>query len=166
MKQAYLSLGSNIEPRKAYIDEAQKQLLAHREIVIQHRSSIYETAPVGYVDQNNFLNMVLSIKTSLSPIDLLDVCQQIEANLGRQRTIRFGPRTIDLDILLYHDEFIQTDRLTIPHPRMHERAFVLIPLQEIAPQLVFTKTKQSIEELVERFEPDELQGVMKWQGDV
>src|SRR5699024_9592520 len=95
-------------------------------------SSIYETAPVGFIDQADFLNMVIEVETRLSPIELLDVCQEIELRLGRERVIRFGPRTIDLDILLYNQENLETERLSIPHVRMHERAFVLVPLAEIA----------------------------------
>src|SRR5699024_4742896 len=102
---------------------------------IVKESSIYETPPVGYTNQGHFLNMFIAVKTSLSAIKLLDVCQCIEQQLGRKREIRFGPRTIDLDILIYNEENIKTDRLIVPHPRMHERAFVLIPLVEIAQHL-------------------------------
>lgn len=144
MKQAYIALGTNIEPRNNYIKDALKQLSQHSNITIIKESSIYETAPVGYKNQSDFLNMVIEIDTSLSPEDLLNYCQDIENSLGRKRTIRYGPRTIDLDILLYNQECVKTDRLIIPHPRMHERAFVLIPLQEIAPHLIIPNVGKSV----------------------
>lgn len=96
-------------------------------------SSIYETAPVGYIDQADFLNVVISVTTELDAHELLATCQRIEHELGRVRDIRWGPRTVDLDILLYNNDNIETESLIVPHSRMHERAFVLIPLLEIAP---------------------------------
>lgn len=162
MNQVYISLGTNIEPREKYIDEAIKQLSKHKNITIVEKSPIYETAPVGYVDQADFLNMVVQISTSLLPTDLLDYCQRIEKNLGRERRIRYGPRTIDLDILVYNKENIKTDRLIIPHPRMHERAFVLIPLQEIAPCLVIPGVEKSPRELLKEIDPSHLDGVIRW----
>ena len=105
-------------------------------------SSIYETAPVGYVDQPSFLNIVVYIETSYSALEILKICQSIENELGRVREIRWGPRIIDLDILLFNNENIEVENLIVPHPRMFERAFVLVPLLEIAnkplsPQLQF-----------------------------
>src|SRR5699024_7468598 len=136
MKNVYLALGSNIEPREEYIKKALQALNAHQQIAIIKKSSVYKTAPVGYTDQASFLNMVIEVETSQLPLDVLEVCQSIEKQLGRRREIRFGPRTIHLDILIYHQENRKTERLTLPHPRMYERAFVLIPLDEIAPGLV------------------------------
>lgn len=101
------------------------------EIKVVSTSSIYETDPVGYEDQDKFLNMVIKVNTSLGPFELLDTCLDIEQKLGRKREIKWGPRTIDLDILLYNNENIETENLTVPHPRMKERAFVMIPLMEI-----------------------------------
>ncbi|WP_010531193.1 2-amino-4-hydroxy-6-hydroxymethyldihydropteridine diphosphokinase [Lentibacillus jeotgali] len=138
MKNIYLALGSNIEPREKYLTRALEALNAHRQITIIKKSSIYQTDPVGYTDQAEFLNMVIELDTSLLPMELLDVCQAIEKQLGRRREIRFGPRTIDLDILMYNQENRETERLILPHPRMLERAFVLIPLGEIAPELTIT----------------------------
>lgn len=97
-------------------------------------SSIYETVPVGYTDQEDFLNMVVRLSTTLQPFELLAACQDVELALGRVRTIRWGPRTADLDILLYNNDNIDTETLTIPHPRMRERAFVLVPLVELSPE--------------------------------
>lgn len=128
---AYLSIGTNMGDRFAHLQDAIKALAANESIQILHISSIYETEPVGYVDQAHFLNIVIKLQTTLSPKGLLHVCLNIEQKLGRIRKVRWGPRVIDLDILLYNKDNIQTDELIIPHPRMHERAFVLIPLLEI-----------------------------------
>lgn len=127
----YLSLGSNIGDRAEYLHKAVQLLDSHEEIIVQNISSIYETKPVGYTDQDYFLNIVLRISTSLSPHILLAYTQHIENQLGRMRKIHWGPRTIDLDILLYNNENIEAESLVIPHPRMNERAFVLAPLYEI-----------------------------------
>lgn len=97
-------------------------------------SSVYETDPQGYLDQADFLNIVCRIQTELTPEELLSVIGKIESILGRERLIRFGPRTIDIDILTFDNEVRNTDKLTLPHPRMNERQFVLIPLYEIMPE--------------------------------
>ncbi|NBJ71272.1 MULTISPECIES: 2-amino-4-hydroxy-6-hydroxymethyldihydropteridine diphosphokinase [Clostridia] len=136
MNQVYIALGTNIEPREKFLKEGLHGLQDHEKINVIKTSSIYQTAPVGYTKQADFLNMVIEVETTCSPLELLDYCQQIESELGRKRTIRFGPRTLDLDILLYNQENIEMERLTIPHPRMHERAFVLVPLNEIAPHII------------------------------
>jgi len=135
INRAYISLGSNIGNRIEYLHEAVKMLDGEEKINVVSVSSIYETDPVGYVEQDSFLNIVLEICTSLSPFDLLNICQSIENELGRKRIIRWGPRTIDLDILLYNHENIESEKLNIPHPRIEERAFVMIPLLEIAPKI-------------------------------
>ncbi|BBP86538.1 2-amino-4-hydroxy-6-hydroxymethyldihydropteridine pyrophosphokinase [Bacillus safensis] len=98
-------------------------------------SSIYETAPVGYENQDDFLNMAVKITTSLRPEELLSLTQKIEQELGRTREVRWGPRTADLDILLYNRENIETEQLVVPHPRMYERLFVLVPMSEICPEI-------------------------------
>ncbi|MEZ0479571.1 2-amino-4-hydroxy-6-hydroxymethyldihydropteridine diphosphokinase [Planococcus sp. SSTMD024] len=135
MNEAYLSLGSNLGDRKAQLQEAVRLLQANPSISNIRMSSIYETAPVGYLDQGAFLNLVIRLETSLSPLELLDACQEIEQILQRERLVRWGPRTVDLDLLLYGQEKMTTERLTLPHPRMYERAFVLVPLQELMPSL-------------------------------
>lgn len=163
MKKVYIALGTNIEPRKEYIDESLSLLGLHNQINIEKQSSIYETAPVGYLDQSHFLNLVINITTELSALELLDATQAIENKLGRERTIKNGPRTIDLDILVYNDEEIQTDRLTTPHPRMHNRAFVLIPLKEIAPELLITPFEMTVSELIKQLPANELEDVVKWE---
>lgn len=135
MNTAYLSIGSNMGDRESYLREAVQALAAMSGIFVRQVSSIYETVPVGYTDQADFLNIAVHLETTLSPEALLDACQEIEQTLGRERLIRWGPRTVDLDILLYNQDNIEMERLLIPHPRMKERAFVLIPLLEIAPNI-------------------------------
>lgn len=136
MNEVYLSLGSNLGDRKAQLQEAVRLLQTNPSISNIKMSSIYETAPVGYLNQGAFLNLVIRLETSLSPLELLDICQEIEQALHRERLVRWGPRTVDLDVLLYGQEQLATERLTIPHPRMYERAFVLVPLQELMPSLI------------------------------
>lgn len=135
MNLSYLSLGSNMGDRFEMLRQAVAQLVEHPAVTVTRISSLYETDPVGYTDQEPFLNMVVQLETELTALALLDVCQKIEQNLNRKRLVRWGPRTIDLDILLYNQDRIETARLTVPHPRMNERAFVLIPLLEIDPGL-------------------------------
>ncbi|MGG3575419.1 2-amino-4-hydroxy-6-hydroxymethyldihydropteridine diphosphokinase [Bacillus gobiensis] len=131
----YVALGSNMGDREAYLRSAVSFIHQHPHVKVDAVSSIYETDPVGYDDQDLFLNMVISLSTSLDPFELLQFLLKTEAELDRERTIRWGPRTVDLDILLYNEENIETEQLIIPHPRMHERLFVLIPLKEIKPDL-------------------------------
>ncbi len=159
MNQAYVALGTNIEPREEYLNNALELLAKDNRIDVLKKSSVYQTVPVGYTDQPDFLNMVIEIKTPLSAIDLLDVCQGIEQDLGRERTIRFGPRTIDLDILLYNQENRQSERLIIPHPRMHERAFVLVPLQEISPNLDIPKVGKRVVDLIDELSEEAIKDV-------
>lgn len=147
MKLAYISLGSNIGDRFQHLKDAIQALHSRQGVSVPTISSIYETAPVGYTDQADFLNVVVAVETQLSARQLLEVCQEIEQQLGRIRDVRWGPRTVDLDILLYNHDAIETERLIVPHPRMHERAFVLTPLLEIAPTVAHPVTgKQYSEE--------------------
>lgn len=140
MKKAFISIGSNIGDRLDHLKQSTRALHSHEGISVLSVSSIYETAPVGYTDQADFLNLTTEIETELSAHALLTVCQEIEQELGRVRDIRWGPRTVDLDILLYNNESIEIEDLVVPHPRMHLRAFVLIPLLEIAPTIVHPVT--------------------------
>lgn len=136
---AYIGLGSNIEPRAKYIERALNQMSAHHQIEVATVSTIIETEPVGGPEGEDlmlFLNAVARIMTGLGPIELLDVLQQIERQLGRKRNIIWDSRTIDLDILLYGSQIISSDRLIVPHPLMHERGFVMEPLAEIAPDVL------------------------------
>lgn len=162
MITSFIGLGSNIEPRENYLKRAIKLLKTHKEITVEKISSIYETIPVGYLDQDKFLNQVVKITTSLSAIKLLDVCQSIERDLGREETFEDGPRTIDLDILLYNQEYRQLDRLKIPHPRLHERAFVLIPLNDVGSERIIPTSGKKVAELVEDLPKKALKTVVKW----
>ncbi|MFP7347615.1 2-amino-4-hydroxy-6-hydroxymethyldihydropteridine diphosphokinase [Bacillus sp. Nf3] len=132
---AYIALGSNIGKKETYLKEAVKKLHEHPEVQVELISSIYETTPVGYENQDDFLNMAVKIVTSLRPEELLSLTQKIEQELGRTREVRWGPRTADLDILLYNRENIETEQLVVPHPRMYERLFVLVPMSEICPEI-------------------------------
>lgn len=146
---AYLGLGSNLGDRLDHLRQAVVLLQAHPEIRITRVSSIYETAPVGPVEQPDFLNMVAAAVTTLPPEELLSVAQAIEKRLHRVRTVRWGPRTLDIDILLYGDLILQQEGLTIPHPRMEERAFVLIPLLEVAGNLRIPGSGATVRERIE-----------------
>ena len=153
MATAYLGLGSNLGHREANIKSALKMLGQGPRIL--EVSSLYETEPMGYKDQPWFLNLVCSIETDLSPQALLNLVKAIERNLGRKPTLRFGPRPIDIDILFYDDLILDSPDVTIPHPRLLERAFVLVPLKEIAPDLVHPASGLTIEELLARVEKPE-----------
>lgn len=136
MSKVYLSLGSNIGNKKKHIDEAVKMLDSNDNINILKVSSFYETEPVGFENQDNFYNIALELETNLSPYELLDYCQTIEIKLKRKRLIKWGPRTIDIDVLLYEGITSNDEKLLIPHPRMTERAFVIIPLYELNKDII------------------------------
>lgn len=135
MSKVYLGLGSNLGDKRNNIISAISMLKEHSLIKVLKISSFYETEPVGYKEQDWFLNIVVKIDTFLTPYELLEYCQIIEETLHRKRLIRWGPRTIDVDILLYENFTSQDEQLTIPHPGIRERAFVLEPLLEIEPDL-------------------------------
>ena len=147
MPIAYLSLGSNVGDREEFIEQAVFLLDKNANIEVAKRSANYETEPEGKPDQPLFMNAVVEIRTKLAPHKLLEVCQEIETALGRERDLEWGPRTMDIDILLYGEEIISDDKLQIPHPLMHERLFVLKPLKEIASHLVHPILEKSIETL-------------------
>jgi len=130
----YLGLGSNLGSRERHIAQGIRRLEEYG-IDIDCRSSLYETEPVGLEDQPWFLNQVIRGRTELGPPELLATCKRIEREVGRTESVRFGPRILDIDILLYGDKEADGSDLTIPHPRMDERAFVLVPLLEIEPDL-------------------------------
>ena len=148
MATIYLSLGSNLGNRARRIYAALCRLRS--QVRLDQISSLYETEPVGLTDQPWFLNLVCSGETALSAEALLGFVKGIEREMGRKNGVRFGPRPIDIDILFYDDLVIHTERLEIPHPRLHERGFVLIPLRELAPDLVHPVLKSSMEELLRR----------------
>ncbi len=152
MHKAYLGLGSNIGDKKEYLTKAIILLEEHQSITLTLRSSLYETDPWGYTEQESFLNAVVEVSTKLSPIELLEYCQNIEQTLLRTREITWGPRTIDIDLLIYDSCTLATEKLTIPHPHITERAFVLAPLAEIAPKLSIREKEvaQWLEEIEKR----------------
>ncbi|WP_349409091.1 2-amino-4-hydroxy-6-hydroxymethyldihydropteridine diphosphokinase [Pseudalkalibacillus sp. SCS-8] len=161
MKDVYLALGSNIGDRSSYLQRALRAIDSLPGTHVEKTSSIYETEPVGYTDQAAFLNMVAKVETMETAQDLLEKLQSIEKELDRTREIHWGPRTIDLDILLYNQENIQSEDLKIPHPRMLERGFVMIPLYELQPDLHFPHTDESFTTIIN--ERIDKKGVNVWK---
>lgn len=137
---AYLALGSNLGDRAANIDDAIARLHATPGIAVLRRASVIETAPMYVTDQPVFLNTAIAIETTLTPHELLTACLAVETAMGRIRAVDKGPRLIDVDIILYADRVIDEPDLCIPHPAMFERDFVMIPLREIAPDMVHPVT--------------------------
>ena len=154
MHLAYIGFGSNIGTRLAHIQNAIQTLSKTEGINLKEISSLYKTDPVGYEAQAQFLNGVAAIQTTLSPLSLLHTLKNIETAIGRKHRIRWGPREIDLDILIYGDVCLQTEKLVIPHPEMHLRGFVLVPLAEIAPNLVHPVFQETIQTLHNRLDDD------------
>jgi 2-amino-4-hydroxy-6-hydroxymethyldihydropteridine diphosphokinase len=147
MITVYIALGTNVGEREANLLQA-LQLLPESGVQIRRASSIYETEPVDYLDQEWFLNAVLEAQTELDALDLLSALRVIETRMGSKKAFAKGPRKIDLDILLYGNETIDTPELQVPHPRMLERKFVLIPLAEIAPNLRHPSWKSGVAQLL------------------
>lgn len=139
MTLAYIGLGSNLGDRASYIQGALEKLAAAPGIQLLRTASLYETAPWGKTDQDWFLNTVAEVASDLSPEELLQTLLEIENTLGRTREVKWGPRTIDLDLLLYGNEKVDLPHLQVPHPRLAERAFVMIPLGELCPEMILTK---------------------------
>ena len=163
MNVVYLSIGTNMGEREQNLKLAVKLLTETDGITVEAVSSIYETAPVGFIDQASFLNIAVRLTTTLSSADMLNVCQEIEQELGRVREYRWGPRIIDLDILLYNHENIETESLIVPHERMFERAFVLVPLDEISDQA--TEQLRSAHQALETMDIQK-EGVVQWKKAV
>ena len=159
---AYLGLGSNLGDRMASLSEAVSRLRIPNVLTVVRTSSIYETVPWGYTSQPDFLNCVLEIETRLPPAKLLKRIERVEQEIGRTSSWRYGPRLIDVDILLYGDLCLQlTDPdLVIPHPRMNQRAFVLVPLAEIAGEVIHPGFRRAISDLASSVEGRE--GVKFW----
>lgn len=146
IQHAYLSAGTNMGERKANLKFAQDSLA--KKVIVSNTSSCYETEPVGFLEQRWFLNQVFELQTELDPMELLSLCQDIEAARGRIRTFPNAPRILDLDILLYGDIVVNRQRLIIPHPRMAERRFILVPLAQIAPDTIHPVLKKSMRSLL------------------
>ncbi len=154
--KAFIGLGSNLGDREANIRQALQQLEQLPETTIVRGSSLYDTEPVGLADQPNFLNGVVQIETHLAPRQLLWNLMLIERRLGRVRTQPWGPRVIDLDLLLYGDEVLDEDDLRVPHPLMTQRSFVMVPLVEIEALLVHPETNQTMLSILQRLGADPL----------
>jgi 2-amino-4-hydroxy-6-hydroxymethyldihydropteridine diphosphokinase len=152
MARIYLALGTNLGDRMQNLREALRQV--RESVRLTAVSRVYETEPWGVIDQPRFLNMALEGQTELTPEELLSFVKGIERSLGRERGVRYGPRVIDIDILLYDEVVIQADGLEIPHPRMAERRFVLVPLAEIAPGAVHSVLGKSVRELLAQLPDD------------
>ncbi len=142
----YLALGSNLGDRLANLKQAIDSLTPQMEV--KAKSSVYETPPWGYEDQPKFLNQVVKAKTYLDPEPLLKHLKRLEVALGRQASFPNGPRLIDMDILFYDELILNTPSLVIPHPRLHERGFILLPLMELNPDLIHPLSKKSVREMV------------------
>ena len=152
MNSVYIGIGSNVEPRKQNCDHAIDIVRNSPAIVLTKVSNFYESSPVAPAKENDncFINCVMFVETELSSIDTLKFCEEIEKKLGRKEKGNGNPRTIDLDILLFNDEVINTDELTVPHPRLHERLFVLKPLDDIASDVTHPVLGLKINEILKK----------------
>jgi 2-amino-4-hydroxy-6-hydroxymethyldihydropteridine diphosphokinase len=152
----YISIGSNMEDPLENCRRGIDALCRNAEVALIERSPWYKTQPVDYVDQNWFINSVISAKTRLSPFELLEKTQRIQNRLGRKSDgVRFGPRVIDLDIIFYDDLLIDTAHLVIPHPRMHKRRFVLQPICDIDPTVMHPGLGRNVQELLNQLVIDD-----------
>ena len=159
-KESVLSLGSNIGNRMQFLTQAKKAIQKKAGVILKE-SNIYETEPWGVKNQDFYLNQIISLQTKLSPESLLSILQEIEKDLGRERLVPFGPRTIDIDILYYCNQILESKNLKIPHPFIQKRRFILVPLSEILPQMVHPLLNKTNIRLLEELEDDN--EIIKWQ---
>ncbi len=159
----FLSLGSNLGNRKINLSKALR-FIEEKDIRIKKVSSIYKTPPWGKKDQPEFLNQVIEAETEVSPKKLLNTCKEIEKKMGRKKGERWGPRIIDIDILFYGEKIIKEENLTIPHPLITERAFVLLPLYEIAPDFIHPVRKEKIKALLMKKKGKEIKKISKYSN--
>lgn len=163
MNKSYLGLGTNMGDRMNYLAQACELINNHENICIVKKSKIYETKAWGYTDQADFLNLCLEIDTDLDEYELLSVCQEVEQKLNRKRIIRWGPRTIDVDILFFNDKISNDEKLLLPHPRIQDRAFVLIPLMELNSKLLINN--KTIDIYLNSLTIDQREEVKEFTGD-
>ena len=159
MEKVLLSLGSNLGESLDIIKNACNDIKADNDIQQVIISSYYRTKPVGYKDQDDFINIAISLTTTKTPYQMLDLCAFLEQKYQRVRLFKNGPRTLDVDIIAFGDVILDEEKLILPHPRMHQRAFVLAPLKEIEPNFVITKYQKSISQLYYLLDDTEKQGV-------
>lgn len=157
MNKAYLGLGTNMGDKEAYLKEACKIISDNPNINIVKISKVYKTKAWGYTNQDDFLNICIEVDTNLSPEELLEVCHEVENKLNRVRVIRWGPRTIDVDILFFNNIISTDENLILPHPRIKERAFVLIPLMDLNKELAIDN--KAISYYLSNLEKEELKQV-------
>ena len=151
---AYIGIGSNLGDRYKNCTVAIDTICASESIRLLEQSSFYLTEPWGFKEHDDFINLVIKIRTSLSPQQLFCFLQEAERNLGKKETVKWGPRTIDLDILFYNGQTLEVPQLTIPHPLLHQRGFVLIPLQEIDPHLTHPVFSRTVSQLLDSLSDD------------
>jgi 2-amino-4-hydroxy-6-hydroxymethyldihydropteridine diphosphokinase len=152
LARAFLGIGSNTGDRALHLKNAVRLLRELPASAVEKVSSIYETAPWGNLDQGDYLNQIVELRTDLEPEQLLESCQSIELRLGRERKVKWGSRTIDIDILLYDSREVNRTDLQIPHPRLPDRRFVLVPLAEIAPELSVPRSRLTVLRMLETCE--------------
>lgn len=150
----YIGIGSNQGNKYENCVLAIESICSHKKNKLLKQSSLYLTEPWGYKEQDDFINAVIKIETSLSPLNLLSILQSVEKKLGKKKNGKWGPRTIDLDILFYNNQTLESPQLTIPHPLLHQRGFVLIPLKEIDHHLIHPLFNQTVSQLVDRLNDD------------